>query len=80
MAIEFPSFKVRIFHPLSPEHYFFGQAIGRFMLYDDVNANGRRDGDEAFVGTSTNQGILYLLMKRQDPRTSWALSWSQDSP
>ena len=61
MAIEFPSsFKVRIFHPPSPEHYFFGQAIGRFMLYDDVNANGRRDGDEAFVGTSTNQGILYL--------------------
>ena len=55
MAIEFPSsFKVRIFHPPSPEHYFFGQAIGRFMFMDDVNANGRRDGDEALVGTSTN--------------------------
>lgn len=58
--ISFPSeFEVKVFQRPDPNVFFVDQALGRLMLYDDLNGNNRRDADEPFVGSAPNQGIVY---------------------
>ena len=60
VAIDFPSsFRVRIFEPPKASHFYSVAAVGRLMLYDDLNKNRQWDKDEPFVGGSEHQGIVY---------------------
>jgi len=67
IRVEFPStFSIKIYHPPRESDYFqrgvggqITQAIGRLVLYDDLNGDGRRDAGEPVVGEAPNQGIMY---------------------
>ena len=58
--ISFPSaFEVKVFQRPERDAFFYDQALGRLMLYDDANNNGRKDLEEPFVGSAPNQGVVY---------------------
>jgi hypothetical protein len=60
VVVDFPSsFTVKVFEPPKPEHYFQRQALGRLVMYDDLDQNGRYSRDEPVVGGAPNQGLVY---------------------
>jgi hypothetical protein len=63
IRVRFPStFAIKIFQPPRPEDFLVfrqEQAVGRLMLYEDLNGDGQRTRDEPFVGEAPNQGVVY---------------------
>ena len=59
VAIDFPSsFRVRIFEPPKASHFYSVAAVGRLMLYDDLNKNRQWDKDEPFVGALSTRALF----------------------
>jgi len=78
VVVDFPSsFAVKVFEPPKPAHYFQSQALGRLVLYDDLDQNGQYSRDEPIVGEAPNQGLVYTPPDHDEAQSFTTVSFPQ---